>query len=304
MGHGIIHRAALVFSLVLLPLGAHAAAVECSNWQQQHPTWLWCDDFESDSSLEQNYFDLDRASGRLGVSTDAAFGGTGSLKGTYISSSSNAGSVKLSLGRTPVAQKRYTDRDFSDIYWRFYMRTSTNWIGQPYKVTRAMIFSGSDWSQAAIGHLWEDSPNGQGLGLDPVSGVSGSQVLTSGYNDFSHLTWLGKANGTTQVYSAANRGKWNCIEVHMKLNAPGQSDGVLEHWVNDVREAQKTNLNFRGGYTAYGINAIFLENYTNNPASQSQDRYFDNFVVSTQRIGCAGTTTGTQPNPPTDVRAD
>jgi hypothetical protein len=36
----------------------------------------------------------------------------------------------------------------------------------------------------------------------------------------------------------------------------------------------------------FGINTIFLENYWNEGAARPQERYFDNFVVSTQRIDC------------------
>jgi hypothetical protein len=38
----------------------------------------------------------------------------------------------------------------------------------------------------------------------------------------------------------------------------------------------------------YGINAVYVENYWNDGAPHAQERYFDNFVVSTQRIGCLG----------------
>ncbi len=284
--------------------GAHAAQpLECTNWQAAHPEWLWCDDFESDSSLEQNYFDVERAGGRLKVASDAAFGGTSSLKGTYIPSDTGAGSIKLSFGATPVAPKRYTDQKFDEVYWRFYMRTSANWTGNGYKVTRATVFSASNWSQAAIGHLWDDSPSKLGMALDPVSGVVGGNVVTTKYNDFDNMKWLGKVDGPTQVYAPENRGIWTCVEVHMKLNASGASDGLLEYWVNDKSEAQAKNLNFRGSYTQYGINAILMENYRNDPAAQTQDRYFDNFVVSKQRIGCAGSAP-VRPNPPTDVKAN
>ena len=164
----------------------------------------------------------------------------------------------------------------------------------------------SNWSQAAIGHLWEDDPNGVALGLDPVSGVVGSQVVTTKYNDFDHMTWLGKQNGTTPVYGPQYRDKWVCVEVHMKLNTPGQSNGEFAFWLDDKLEAQGKTLNWRGTYTAYGINAIFLENYQNTGAAQQQDRYVDNFIVSTQRVGCtAGTVPApVRPNPPTDVKAN
>jgi hypothetical protein len=42
-----------------------------------------------------------------------------------------------------------------------------------------------------------------------------------------------------------------------------------------------------GSYRDYGINVVSIENYWNDGAPQAQERYFDNVVVSTQRIGCA-----------------
>ena len=294
----------LLGSLAMFGEAASAAQpLECANWQSQHSDWLWCDDFESDASLTQNYFDVNRVGGRFGVTTDTAFGGSGALKGTYIVGNEDAGGVKLSLGNTPVSPKRYTDRNFDELYWRFYMKTSPNWVGQAMKVTRATIFASSNWSQAAIGHLWEDNLNTAGLGLDPASGVSGSTVVTTKWNDFANLKWLGKTNGTTQVYSAANRDRWFCIEVHMKLNTPGASDGIFEFSLDGKQEASKSGLNWRGGYTAYGINAITLENWTNGGPSQQQDRYFDNFVVSTKPIGCATGAATVRPEPPTNVTA-
>jgi len=94
-------------------------------------------------------------------------------------------------------------------------------------------------------------------------------------------------NGTTAVFSSPNVGTWNCIEAHVKLNDPGLSNGIEEFWIDNHLEASSTNLNYVGSYSAYGINAILLENYINSGAPQAQSRYWDNFVVSTQRIGCS-----------------
>jgi hypothetical protein len=278
----------------LLSLGASrfepawAGALECPDWQARHPEWLWCDDFESDADLAKNYFDLNRADGRFGVSSETAFGGHGALKATYSPTAEDAGGIKLSLGRTPVAPLRYTDRNFDELYWRFYMKTGAGWVGQPRKVTRATIFVNEKWAQAAVGHLWEDSPGGAGLGLDPVSGVQGDRVVTTKWNDFANFRWLGKANGPLQLYAPENREHWFCVEVRMKLNTPGTADGVFAFWIDGRLEAQKTQLDWRGSYTAYGINAITLENWVNGGAPRTQARYFDNFVVSTRPIGCQG----------------
>lgn len=275
-----------------------AAGLECSNWQSAHPEWLWCDDFEADQNLETIYFEVDRAQGRFGVTKEAAFGGTGSLRGRFVPGESNAGNLKLAVGRNPITQLTRSQRDLQEVYWRFYASTSAAWSGNAQKMTRATIFTASNWTQAAIGHLWQDSQNANSVGLDPASGVVGGTVVTTKYNDFDHLQWLGARNATTPIYSAANRQKWFCIEVRMKLNTSGQSDGLFAVSIDGRKEAEITGLNWRGSYTGYGINAVMLENWDNDSVTATQDRYFDNLVVSTSPIGCLGPV----PNAPTDVR--
>jgi hypothetical protein len=298
-------RTAACLSL-LVAIWAHPAhATECDNYQTVHSQWLWCDSFESDADINTNYFDVDRAGGRMTLSGDSPFDGSNSLQMQYVTGQVDSGSIKLSLGETPISPMHYTNQKFDELYWRFYMKVSSNWVGQPYKVTRGIVFAGSNWSEAAIGHLWEDSDTSLGLGLDPATGVVGSTVVTTQYNDFANLTWLGKYNGAFQMYAPANANKWTCIEVHMKLNTPGKSDGVLGFSVNGQQQAQATALNFRGSYTTYGINAITLEGWVNPGAPQVQYRWFDNFVVSTQPIGCAAASGASPPplvpNPPTNV---
>lgn len=282
---------------------AQTRPLECANWNTQHPQWLWCDDFESDASLEQNYFEVSRVNGRFGVSTDTAYAGAGSLKGSYLAGDPSAGGLKLSIGRNPAnynGRGRLPDRDFSEVYWRFYMKTSSNWIQNGQKLTRATVFTAPNWSQAAIGHVWEDSPTGLGLALDPASGVVGSNVVTTGYNDFEHLRWLGLRKGIVQVYAPENRNRWFCMEVRMKLNTPGQADGVFAFWIDGNLQAETRTLDWRGSYTGYGINTVMLENFLTQGAPQTQQRYMDNFVVSTAPIGCYGNEV--RPNPPTDLR--
>jgi hypothetical protein len=66
------------------------------------------------------------------------------------------------------------------------------------------------------------------------------------------------------------------------------SNGVFELWIDDWLEARRDHLAWLGrAQQAYGINTVFLENYWNAGSPASQSRYFDNFVVSTRRIGCA-----------------
>jgi hypothetical protein len=164
------------------------------------------------------------------------------------------------------------------------MKNQAGWQGSPAKLSRATVFAGSNWSQAMIAHLWS---SGDYLLVDPASGVDEyGNVVTTKYNDFANLRWLGYKRGTTPIFDPGHDDRWYCIEAHVRLNDPGLSNGIQEFWIDGNLEARRDGLNFVGSYTGYGINAIFIENYWNAGSVKEQERYFDNFVVSTERIGC------------------
>jgi len=64
------------------------------------------------------------------------------------------------------------------------------------------------------------------------------------------------------------------------------SNGLFELWIDGRPEARREGLNWVGTYSEYGWNAVFLENFWNRGSPRTQERYFDNFVVSTGPIGC------------------
>ena len=85
---------------------------------------------------------------------------------------------------------------------------------------------------------------------------------------------------------ARHVGAWYCIEAHVRMNDSGLSNGLFEYWIDGALETSRSDLNWVGAYDEYGINAIFFENYWNSGSPVAQERYFDNIVVSTSRIGC------------------
>ncbi len=286
----------LVVSCLSLFASSRSFADECpANWSALHPDWIWCDDFESDKL--SSYFDRTTAFSRTG---GIGLNGTTGMQATFTSGVSDAGSLKLAFGLTPPGGGFTppvgvtTTTKFRDVYYRVYVKSQVGWQsgsnGNQSKLSRATSFVAADWSQAMIAHLWSnDTGNNNYLRIDPAGCVSGATVQCVGYNDFAHLAWLGAANGTTAIFAPPIPGTWNCIETHVRLNDAGLANGVHEFWIDDKLEARNATLNFVGSFTAYGINAILLENYINNGAPQTQKRYWDNFVVSRQRIGCSPT---------------
>lgn len=252
--------------------------------------WIWCDDFETDRL--SSYFEVATDGGSLARVNTVGRDGSWGMRARFAAGQVSAGSMKLAFGRTPDAYFRPIDagtRDYREIYWRFYLRNSPTWTGGGgYKLTRAISFAGANWSEAMIAHVWSGSSAYQNLlVLDPASGTDAAGTLmTTTYNDFPNLRWLGVGRSTTPIFEAARVGQWYCIESHVKLNSAGQSDGVFELWIDGQPEASRTGLNWLGSYSAYGLNAVFLESYWNGGSPVAQERYFDDFVVSETRIGC------------------
>ncbi len=266
--------------------------------------WIWCDDFEQDHL--SSYFEYDNAGGAFVRATGVGVGSSTGMRARWATVGQlSAGALHLAVGKTPQAYFRPADQGtavYRELYWRMYVRDQAGWVGGGAdKLSRAMSYaSSSSWAQAMIAHVWSGSvPNQDYLVIDPASGTDASgNLITTTYNDFANLRWLGAAQGVTPLFDASHVGQWYCVEAHARLNDAGQANGVFEVWINGTREAQRTGLNWVGSFSAYGINAVYFENYWNAGAPQPEERYFDNIVVSTQPIGCLGSTLLPPPPPP------
>ena len=278
------------FLLVLLMAWPACAASECDSWRTRHPEWIFCDDFESTGPLAASgrYFEVNDNGGGFKAAAGEGLHGSSGMRADWKAGGVDAGNLKLGFGRSPstyFSKGIRTGEDFREVYYRMFVRLQPGWQGNPYKLSRATVLAKSDWSQAMIAHLWGDQNTG--LQLDPASCTDASgDVKCSGYNDFNNIKWIGAKAGPTHVFDGSYDGTWLCLEAHVKLNAPGKADGVHEYWIGDSLEARREGLNFLGTYKDYGINGIFFENYWNSGSPQAQSRWFDNIVVSTQRIGC------------------
>ena len=271
------------------------SSAECDHAQ---PAWIWCDDFEKDRLT--HYFEFDSSHGDFvraaGVGIDGSYG----IRSRFSAGQVSAGALHLAIGRTPAGYMRPVDAgrsDYREVYWRVYMRYEPGWTGGGgHKISRAQILTNAKWAQAMVVPVWGgDTPQGEDyLQIDPARGTDRTgAVRTTSYNDSRNLTFLGEAQGSKPIFDAAHIGSWYCIEAHVRLNDSGAENGVFEVWIDGDLDAQRNGLNLVGGYREYGINNVFLESYWNGGAPRGQERYFDNFVVSTQRIGCRVPAQGT-----------
>jgi hypothetical protein len=258
----------------------HSVAPAKIQPQEKDTSTIWYDDFNS----ARTYLE---SAGSIDPSESFGTGG-GSMKAGFNKGDVNgAGNRKLAFGDFPSGVNVVNaGKHYDEIYWRIYVKHEYGWQGAPAKLSRATSIVSGKWQQAMIVHVWSGDANS--LTLDPASGVLGQSdsIVTEGYNDFTHLKWLGnKPNTSFQISSADESGYWVLVEASAKLNTPGASDGSCRLWIDGRLETERINLNFRGSYAGHGINAVFLESYWNEGAFKTEGRWYDNFVVSTKPIG-------------------
>lgn len=91
--------------------------------------------------------------------------------------------------------------------------------------------------------------------------------------------------------------EWTCLEMSMELNTPGVADGSMTFWVDDVLGHEATGIRWRDGADLQ-LNRAMLEHFIDpGDTDHPNQAWFDDVIVSTERIGCAmtpgeGTTSG------------
>jgi ubiquinone/menaquinone biosynthesis C-methylase UbiE len=249
----------------------------------QNTATIFYDNFDQPGDLRSRYFEYGDANGSFVWSENEGYGGRGAMRCTFDKGQVTAGNLKVLFGRNPLGRGIRQNETFREIYWRVYVKHEAGWQGNPAKLARATCLAGRDWSQGFIAHVW--GGKGDVLCIDPATGIRDSQKVTTKYNDFDNLRWLGLQNAKTPIFSPAESGRWVCVESGIYLNTPGQKDGAFALWIDGKLEAMRYNLDWHGAWSDYAINAVFLENYWNQGSVKKQSRWFDEFAISTQRVG-------------------
>jgi hypothetical protein len=253
------------------------------------PEWVFCADFEDVTDLAETFFEYQDADGAfVPVEGDAA-SGLRSMEATYAEGVEGAGWLSVAFGRNPIvfgAAPHYAEgSDFQEIYWRLRVRTEPGWpdIG-PRHLSRAAAFAAEDWLQAMSARLRSEG-DGTVLVADPTSCVAGDTVACSAYEDASERS-LGALAGAFPLFSSKESGEWHCVEAHVVLNTPGLADGVLEFWIDDELQNTRSDLDWRGSWTGFGLNLVTIENRWTGGAPKELRRRVDDLVISTAPIGC------------------
>lgn len=276
--------------------GASGSAAPCPDPLPEG--WVFCEDFEALADPSKTFFEYADADGAFTIVDGMGASGERSMEATYTEGREDAGLVLVSFGESPIDEgvrpAHASDRRFDEIWWRFRVRTEAGWPGAgPGRLTRAMAFASPDWSEAYVAHV-RSAMGGEDVAvlaptLEAVPETcigANAEVTCAGYDDMAGLVSLGGLLGETPLFSSESAGEWHCVEVHMAVNTIGNADGVLEFFVNDELENGRSDLDWRGSWDAYGINAVAIENFWPGGAPMPLRRWIDDLVIATEPIGC------------------
>jgi len=249
--------------LLFLPI---LSASECDNWQTEHPEWLHCDDFETEHDITVNYQDY--STKNFGVSTDDAYEGQYSLKQHYDAGQVDAGWISWFYCDTLGIDRGDC---YDEIYMRWYHKYEGGFEGIPPKMARITSI-GPGWDKRFGVYYWQELYNNEYLIVADVSTYTGWIPIIR--TDFSYS-------------DPENIGRWTCHEMRVKQG----SNGGYTYWVDDEMIAERNGVNLNG---PYNFNNAMLDTYWNGGSPKAQNRYYDNFVISTERIGCLGSNSSNQ----------
>ncbi len=179
-----------------------------------------------------------------------------------------------------------------EIYHRWYMKF-------PSKIDK-VISDGFKFWRYVLRANGNSGPPEIYLNMNPGSGsrIIGSPGFAISFADTSGWIVLPSPNWRD--------GNWHCHELRMKLNDSGQSNGILQYWMDGVLRYSNTSLDWKArdvnncGFHRFGVG---IGNTTESNAFEMTDWTgigFDDVAVSTSYIGPGGDTGS--PAPPGNLR--
>lgn len=192
---------------------------------------------------------------------------------------------------------RYRFRDHQasepeEVYFRYYLRLAPDWLAA-VDGGKLPGLAGTYGKAGWGGRTWDGNSGwslrgGFSRGV-PAGHPKARQVMLSTYayhagaksNYGESLPWV---DGDLAGLVATER--WVCIEQHLRINSPGQEDGLLEVWVDGRLALHRADLRLRDR-ADIRIEEVWMNLFHGGTAAAPSDlhAYIDQVVVARQYIG-------------------
>lgn len=271
-----------------------AAAFDRDEGIVDHDDVIFVEDFESADWPTR----WTAADGRYDTVSDDASFGFEPLVGSAVR-------VLLPEGENSALNLRFDfqrERAFEpdEVYFRYYLRFGSDWE-QSVDGGKLPGISGT-YGRAGWGGRRSDGTNGWSArgayrrGIPRVNNpLAGRTAIGSYIYHADQESTYGDINLWTQGWGAEGRGgileneRWVSLETYVRMNTPGEPDGIVRAWVDGVLAYERTDLRFRTVDTL-SIERIWMNIYHGGTAVSPADQhaFIDNVVVARSYIGPMG----------------
>ena len=171
---------------------------------------------------------------------------------------------------------------YNELWLRYYIKPLTGYV---YGAQKMITFNAT---QAGGGGI--------------TIGGSGSPFNDGAYDtcpvydcNITNAVYYYRQNQGTRYMLKDHEGVWTYVEMHIKLNTPGQANGVWELWLNDcgasgvctgtpTLRSRFTTVQWQGPTDNKQIRSIWFENWA-NPGSTGTELYDQVMVKTNGQIG-------------------
>lgn len=267
------------------PTPVAATTVGCPN--PLPDAWIACEDFEDFKGWGRFWTVEDSIAVEQGAPSHS---GETSLRISHKVGQYGSGMADFRFGQGPAGDVvSKPDTSFREVWVRFYIRTHEDWPADKgiSEAVEVMSVVGEERSIAVDATVY--SPEQAQAQAIAWSCVHDSQMRCStGNKDWftKELRTLKSELGSSPLFGNERAGQWQCHEMHVRLDDPGQKNGVLEYWSDGVLEVSLESLEFVNAWAGAGLNNVRFASFWKDQAGL--DHHVDDVVISAAPIGCGG----------------
>ena len=251
------------------PAGSSEAESQAELISCDSPDLLVCSDFE-DGSLDYWNDDLETQEDRLVATSEASYGGEFAARVQHVEGQATTAWGAKFFGGHPLGDPA---SPVDEIYVSARARFSSGFdFSSPVKISITAAFEA--WDAGYPG------PNSWAAFYATTYVMSDGKFKMEVNRKTSGIEQWRQFPQNQNNDRVVQGNVWHEIQWHLKLNTPGQSDGLLEYWVDGVLVARYTDVNFRDTYQAHRWNHLLGISANAPVAPTNQAQYWDDIVAS------------------------
>jgi hypothetical protein len=245
------------------------------------PDVFFFEDFENENYA--NHFSLSSLPrNRELVEGNVVFNGNKSMRITVNKNSNHGSSLSYRFAKAGMEEP-------SELYARYYLRFDDSW--KTIKGGGKLPGAAGKYGKGGWGGRRSNGKNGWSARMTFKRSWAGDDYVDIGY--YTYYADMPKKYGSNMRWNIDNRGtleknRWYCIETYVRLNTPGEHDGILRGWVDGYLAMEKDDIMFRT-IPDLRVEEFWLAVFYGGGwrAPKNMSLYIDNLALSTKPIGTA-----------------